>query len=498
MSIKNKTLKGCIFLCSLLVTVFLGSLAMRAYASGSSVQIWWPTDQATVDGIQPFKAMLMGQSVGSYKMYWQVDNGNLVEMSDNNTDYPHKEASVDVSGWNWQKSNQYSVNIVAKNTGGSVIGQKNITVNIPHGTNGPAKVIPTQTESAVNVQPTQDQVSNSTQVQPDINQGVDVIGGSTGVQTIPTQTNDIVDVQTIPTQVSDTSSNTQPIPTNTFYVNPNTQASQSASALRAQNRTNDASLMDKIALTPTAAWFGNWNSDVKNDVNNYVSKATSANAIPVLVAYNIPGRDCGNYSSGGSNSSASYKTWIKLFASGIGNRKAIVILEPDALPLLNCLSKSNQTDRQGLLKYAVGVLKANSQTSVYIDAGHPNWISASDMANSLKKSGVANADGFSLNVSNFMTTVENINYGKSISALINNKHFVIDTSRNGSGSNGEWCNPPGRSLGSKPTTSTGNSLVDAFLWIKAPGESDGLGNGGPSAGVFWESYALDLARNASW
>ncbi|MEI6480282.1 MAG: glycoside hydrolase family 6 protein [bacterium] len=495
MSIKNKTLKGCIFLCGLLVTVFFGSLAMRAHASDSSVQIWWPTDQATVDGIQPFKAMLTGQSVGSYKMYWQVDNGNLVEMSDNNTDYPHKEASVDLSGWNWQKSNQYSVNFVAKSAGGSVIGQKSITVNIPHGTGGSAKVIPTQTESVVGAQLIPTQVSDNTQVQSVVNQGVDVVN-DVSVQTIPTQISDVTDVQPIPTQVS--TSNNQPILVNTFYVNPNTQAAQSASALRAQNRESDAFIMDKIALTPTAAWFGDWNSDVKNDVNSYVSKATSANATPVLVAYNIPGRDCGNYSSGGSNSSASYKAWIKSFASGIGNRKAIVILEPDALPLLNCLSKSNQADRQSLLKYAVGILKANSQTSVYIDAGHPNWISASDMANSLKKSGVANADGFSLNVSNFMTTVENINYGKSISALINNKHFVIDTSRNGSGSNGEWCNPLGRSLGSKPTTTTGNSLVDAFLWIKAPGESDGLCNGGPSAGVFWESYALDLARNASW
>ena len=496
MSIKNKTLKGCIFLCGLLVTVFLGSLAMRAHASDSSVQIWWPTDQATMDGTQPFKAMLTGQSVGSYKMYWQVDNGNLVEMSDNSTDYPHKEAAVDVSNWNWQKSNQYSVNFVAKSAGGSVIGQKNITVNIPHGTSVSAKVIPTQTENVVSTQPIQTQINDSTQVQPVINPSVDTVG-DTGVQTIPNQTSD-VDVQAIPTQINDTSSNTQLIPTNTFYVNPNTQAAQSALALRSQNKEVDAALMDKIALTPTAAWFGNWNSDVKNDVNSYVSKAASANAIPVLVAYNIPGRDCGNYSAGGSNSPASYKAWIKSFASGIGNRKAVVILEPDALPLLNCLSKSNQTDRQSLIKYAVGILKANSQTSVYIDAGHPNWISASDMASRLKKSGVANADGFSLNVSNFMTTVENINYGKSISALINNKHFVIDTSRNGSGSNGEWCNPAGRSLGTKPTTSTGNSLVDAFLWIKAPGESDGLGNGGPSAGVFWQSYALDLARNAPW
>ena len=41
---------------------------------------------------------------------------------------------------------------------------------------------------------------------------------------------------------------------------------------------------------------------------------------------------------------------------------------------------------------------------------------------------------------------------------------------NGLGSNGEWCNPRGQALGAFPTTRTGNPLVDAFLWVKAPGD----------------------------
>src|SRR6185312_9877850 len=103
------------------------------------------------------------------------------------------------------------------------------------------------------------------------------------------------------------------------------------------------------------------------------------------------------------------------------------------------------------------------------------------------------AAGFSLNVSNFIDTPQNISYGTKISELTNGAHFVIDTSRNGSGSNGEWCNPSDRSLGSSPTLlptlSTGNNLVDAFLWIKVPGESDGNCNGGPNAGAWWPEYA---------
>ena len=76
--------------------------------------------------------------------------------------------------------------------------------------------------------------------------------------------------------------------------------------------------------------------------------------------------------------------------------------------------------------------------------------------------------------------------------------FVVDTSRNGLGSTDsrEWCNPPGRALGTPPTADTGDPLVDGHLWIKRPGESDGLCNSGPPAGVFWPEYALDLVKRA--
>jgi endoglucanase len=73
---------------------------------------------------------------------------------------------------------------------------------------------------------------------------------------------------------------------------------------------------------------------------------------------------------------------------------------------------------------------------------------------------------------------------------------VIDTSRNGgNAASGQWCNPPGAGIGTDPTTNTANSLVDADLWIKNVGVSDGACNGGPAAGQFWLSYALDLIAN---
>lgn len=40
--------------------------------------------------------------------------------------------------------------------------------------------------------------------------------------------------------------------------------------------------------------------------------------------------------------------------------------------------------------------------------------------------------------------------------------------------------------------------MDAFLWVKRPGESDGACRGAPSAGTFVAQNAIDLARNAGW
>jgi endoglucanase len=53
-------------------------------------------------------------------------------------------------------------------------------------------------------------------------------------------------------------------------------------------------------------------------------------------------------------------------------------------------------------------------------------------------------------------------------------------------------------LGEAPTADTGLGRVDALLWIKRPGESDGACRPGePRAGQWWPEYALDLARRSA-
>ena len=56
--------------------------------------------------------------------------------------------------------------------------------------------------------------------------------------------------------------------------------------------------------------------------------------VPVLVAYNLPFRDCAQYSAGGAVDTAAYQAWIDGFAKGIRDGKAVVILEPDGLGII--------------------------------------------------------------------------------------------------------------------------------------------------------------------
>jgi endoglucanase len=289
-----------------------------------------------------------------------------------------------------------------------------------------------------------------------------------------------------------------PLAGDAFYVDPN------SAALRAATQEQDAhraALLRRIGQTPQAFWYGDWMTpaQVETAVRTVTEHAAADQRVPVLVTYDIPVRDCHGYSGGGATSPAAYRAWIDAFGSGIGTRAAVVIVEPDALAQLDCLSASNKNTRLSLLGYAVRRL-ARHDTQVYLDAGHAGWIDAGTMAQRLKSADVAAARGFSLNVSNFDRTSDEVAYGQAVGAALGAQTpFVIDTSRNGLGptSDHAWCNPPGRALGTTPSWHTGQTDVDAFLWVKRPGESDGTCNGGPPAGQFWTDYAIGLAARSS-
>lgn len=283
-----------------------------------------------------------------------------------------------------------------------------------------------------------------------------------------------------------------------LYVDPNSWAAWGMVAY-----PSTAKQVKVIATTPQARWFGDelTGAPLSASVNNYVSGASQAGKLPVLVTYAIPHRDCGGYSSGGAANASSYAAWIRAFRAGIGRRPAVVILEPDAVTSADCLPAAGQQERLAMLQDAVNQLTSDSTTSVYIDGGHSRWLSASDLATRLRMVGVAKTRGFSLNVSNFFSTSEETQYGETVSKLLGGARYVVDTSRNGNGPAPDaplnWCNPSGRALGSAPSAITGAQHADALLWIKRPGESDGdCGRGDPVSGHWFNSYAVALVNNA--
>ncbi len=283
-----------------------------------------------------------------------------------------------------------------------------------------------------------------------------------------------------------------------LYIDPNSSAARQVRTWRA-HRAADARVLAKLAGQPHADWF-DYADGVRGDVAQRVGQITRAGDLPVLVAYFIPHRDCGAYSSGGARDAQTYRGWVDHVAAGIGSRHTVVILEPDALADLRCLSPARQRERLHLLRYAVHRLSAGPGVSVYLDAGNSHWQPEAVMGDRLRQAGVQEARGFAVNVSNFGTNAQEIGYGRRLSGLVGGRPFVVDTSRNGRGPSptGAWCNPAGRGLGQPPTARTGDALVDAFLWIKTPGESDGNCHGAPAAGAWWPSYALGLARRAAF
>jgi endoglucanase len=291
-----------------------------------------------------------------------------------------------------------------------------------------------------------------------------------------------------------------------WALQPESNAERTANEWRA-TRPEDAAALDKIAGQPAAAWMGNWYPHIEDAVKSYVWSRTRAGALPVMILYNLPFRDCGLYSKGGAGSIGGYHKWIDGVAAGIGSRRAVVVLEPDGLPqMTDCLDARRREERTAMIRYAIDALTALPGTAVYVDAGHSAWVPAPEMAERLRAAGIDRADGFSLNVSNYQRTEDLLAYGHAISALTGGKHFIIDTGRNGNGpptgfapkDERNWCNPDGRALGVPPTTNTGDPLCDAFYWLKPPGESDGRCNKGPAAGNWWPQKALEMAKNAKW
>lgn len=253
----------------------------------------------------------------------------------------------------------------------------------------------------------------------------------------------------------------------------------------------------KIGSRGQAFWVtdGYSASTVRSKVEAYAKRAVKVRRTPLVAVYAIPGRDCGQHSAGGL-SPARYKAWVTQVAAGLKGRKAMVVLEPDAVALMGACG--GQGDRAALLRHAVSRL-TSAGAWVYLDAGHSSWQSPDVMADRLVSSGVRTARGFAVNVSNFRPTKDESAYASQVlTALrkrgVTGKRYVLDTSRNGATTPPDawdFCNPRAARIGRAPAV-VNRSGLDAYLWVKRPGESDGTCQGGPTAGRWWATGALRL------
>jgi endoglucanase len=257
---------------------------------------------------------------------------------------------------------------------------------------------------------------------------------------------------------------THPFRDATLVVDPDSEAAR-------YERANGAGWLAPIADQPQAHWV-NSPQDL-DSLPVLLAAAGDQHALPVLVAYWVPNRGCTNHKQG-APTAAAYQAWIRSMIARLGATRAVVIMEPDAVSA-DCFDAT----RGEALAQAVRQLSTAGQ-SVYIDAGHPRWKSTGETAERLLASGIADAEGFAVNVSNRQTNAASIAWGRELSDLVGKRPFVVDVSRNGigpppdgPGGAAQWCNPTQQALGPPPTTRTDTPGVDAFLWIKRPGESDG-------------------------
>ena len=277
-----------------------------------------------------------------------------------------------------------------------------------------------------------------------------------------------------------------PRTTRPFYVDATMPAARAGAAYAAIGRRAQARWFTDGAY-PTPAV-------VRAGVRDYTRRAAAARRTPVLVFYAIPGRDCGGASSGGLPGAAAYTAWVRAAAAGVRGTAPMVVLEPDAIPFATRSECGEPAARTRLLATAVRAL-SKAGAWVYLDAGHSDWVDAATTARLLRSAGVARARGFAVNVANHQPGARVQAWAEQVRAElaragVRGRRYVVDTSRNGAASpvSGDWCNPTWARLGARPARVFRGGL-DARLWVKNPGESDGECNGGPSAGTWWPAGA---------
>jgi cellulose 1,4-beta-cellobiosidase len=279
-----------------------------------------------------------------------------------------------------------------------------------------------------------------------------------------------------------------------------------------------------------------------------------------LVVYNLPGRDCAAAASNGElpvGAIDRYKTeYIDVIAEIIAaypNQAFALLIEPDSLPNL-VTNIDLQTCQDSAAGYREGVAYAISTLNLpnvvmYLDAGHGGWLGwddnlapgAQELASVYLDAGSpSQLRGVATNVAGWnqwdMTPGEFADdpdgqynkaqneklyveaFGPELEAAGMPGHAIVDVGRSGNPGGrqewGAWCNVVDAGFGRRPSSETGSSYADAFVWVKPGGESDGTSDTSadrfdefcgrpdafqpsPEAGQWNQAYFEMLVENAN-
>ncbi len=260
-----------------------------------------------------------------------------------------------------------------------------------------------------------------------------------------------------------------------LYDDPYTLAKQAVARLKELDPTA-AEKIEQIASQPQAIWLGEWSGNIKDAASNIAESARQQDAVPLVVLYNINDRDNGGNSSGGAKSESEYLAWIRDFVEGTNGKKFIVVLEPDAIGMSAAKDEASKLARLAFIRKAVEELKKNSNIKIYLAIS--TWVAPEEQATRLSAAGYDLANGVAINVSGYDSNQVINDYLASLQSHMSRPlKAIVDTSRNKNGASKTpsttWCNYAEAGLGDKPQAITDHPLVQAFVWLKKPGESDG-------------------------
>jgi cellulose synthase/poly-beta-1,6-N-acetylglucosamine synthase-like glycosyltransferase len=255
-----------------------------------------------------------------------------------------------------------------------------------------------------------------------------------------------------------------------------------------------------------------WFTDMDSSrlVGQYIHQSAVNQTIPVIVVYARPGRDVGGFSEGGITDNFDYLDALEGLANTLEDKNfpAVVILEPgwmnetlfytrnanDQFIISNndanstFLSYDQERWIQLLTFFEEFAVRVPDKVNVYIDAMDPHYHQGL-MSEALLRLNSTITDttvfsGLSLNVGGYYPSDEVLQTGTKMATKFGWR-FIEDSSRNGglfSSRSMEEINscrydPPEVQQGIAGRWVNGTELdragMDAYIWAKIPGESDG-------------------------